>query len=174
MRRPQGGAASIKPNAAEAERSGRGGGGGDLPPSTTQKIASYKIRREPLWIPNITAYITSAQIGISNEMEVTPFDDGQENLFFFGRPIGAFMNIDIAIANEKEKIAIEYNGPSHFLTGGGGGKIINVTRKLNGRTKAKRRFLEKLGWNVKMVDYKESRKFKDVGEHEIYIRGLID
>jgi len=57
----------------------------------------------------------------------------------------------IDFACPEQKIAIEFDGPSHFLKALGSGKLTSIE---NGPTKAKRRFLEQLGWTVINIDYR--------------------
>ena len=45
---------------------------------------------------------------------------------------------------QEEKVGVECDGPSHFLSN---------TRRENGRTVAKRRLLEALGWKVVNIPY---------------------
>eukprot|EP00978_Attheya_sp_CCMP212_P048281 scaffold497262_cov47-Attheya_sp.AAC.1 len=56
------------------------------------------------------------------------------------------------MACAKQKIAIEFDGPSHYLKSVGTG---DVTRVENGATKAKRRFLERVGWKVINLNYQD-------------------
>jgi len=52
----------------------------------------------------------------------------------------------------EQKVAIEFDGPSHFLKPVGSGKLTSTQ---NGATKAKRRYLEQLGWTVINIDYRD-------------------
>jgi RAP domain len=79
-------------------------------------------------------------IGFDHEHEVSP----ERNM------LGGMMAIDFACA--KRKVAIEFDGESHFLKALGSGKL---TRKRNGSTKAKRRLLEQLGWTVINLDFRD-------------------
>jgi hypothetical protein len=56
----------------------------------------------------------------------------------------------IDMACRKQMVAIEFDGPYHFLREVGSGKVLEVE---NGATKAKRRFLERLGWKVVNIRY---------------------
>jgi very-short-patch-repair endonuclease len=58
----------------------------------------------------------------------------------------------IDMACTKQKIAIEFDGPSHYLKSVGTG---DVTRLENGATKAKRRFLERVGLKVINLNYQD-------------------
>ena len=81
------------------------------------------------------------EIGFHHECEVSP--DGSIS--------GGMLAIDFACP--EQKIAIEYDGPSHFLKAVGSGKL---TCTESGATKAKRRYLEQLGWKVINIDYRDS------------------
>ena len=70
-------------------------------------------------------------IGFLVDSEVSPFADG----------MGGFLSIDMA--NRERMIAIEFDGPSHFLS----------DHQHNGPTKFKTRLLEALGWQVLRIDY---------------------
>jgi len=80
------------------------------------------------------------KLGFVHEIEVSPFPD-----------LSGFLAIDVACKDRM--IAIEFDGPSHFL------REINEDqpqrRKENGPTRAKRRLLERLGWSVINVCYWE-------------------
>ena len=80
------------------------------------------------------------EIGFHHELEVSP--DSTTS--------GGMMAIDMAC--KKRKIAVEYDGPSHYLKAVGSGVRTSTE---NGATKAKRRFLEQLGWNVINIDDRE-------------------
>ena len=80
-------------------------------------------------------------IGFHHELEVYP-DDSTIS--------GGMMAIDMAC--QKRKIAIEYDGAPHYLKALGTGELTSIE---NGATKAKRRFLQQLGWTVINLDYRE-------------------
>jgi len=80
------------------------------------------------------------EIGFHHECEVAP-----DNSFS-----GGMLAIDFACL--KQKVAIEFDGPSHFLKAVGSGKLTSTE---NGATKAKRKYLEQLGWNVINIDYRD-------------------
>ena len=67
------------------------------------------------------------------------------------------------MANIEQKFGIEFDGPYHYLIGDG--------NKENGRTKLKRRILDKLGWTVVHIDYKDwdeiKSKYKDKDKEQI-------
>jgi len=80
------------------------------------------------------------EIGFDHETEVAP-----------DRSISsAMLAIDFACSGRK--IAIEFFGTSHYLKALGSG---DLTRTLDGATKAKRRFLEQIGWTVINLDYRD-------------------
>jgi len=66
-----------------------------------------------------------------------------------------FMAIDFAC--KERKIAVECDGPHHYLTELKKGAMPNHGRE-NGRTTAKRRLMEQMGWKVVNIDYKDSRR----------------
>jgi len=81
------------------------------------------------------------EIGFDHELEVSP--DAKTIS-------GGMLAIDFAC--KKQKVAIEYDGPSHFLKTVGRGEL-SLTR--NGPTKAKRRLLQQLGWTVINIDFRD-------------------
>eukprot|EP00978_Attheya_sp_CCMP212_P034268 scaffold142711_cov45-Attheya_sp.AAC.1 len=81
------------------------------------------------------------KLGFIHENEVPPLEEWA---------MGGMLAIDMACP--KEKIAIEFDGPSHYLKSVGTG---DVTRVENGATKAKRRFLERVGWKVINLNYQD-------------------
>jgi hypothetical protein len=58
----------------------------------------------------------------------------------------------IDAACQKDRIAFEFDGPSHFLRRTGSRRMPDIE---NGPTQAKRRFLETLGWTVVNLRYYE-------------------
>ena len=74
------------------------------------------------------------------ETEVTPLDN---------REGGNLLKIDIAW--KKEKVALELDGPSHFLS---------PSNERDGTTKAKKRLLKSLGWKVRNMSYLQHRKYE--------------
>jgi len=103
--------------------------------------------------------ILLAEIGFEHATEVSPFVDNSADLFSGG---DEFMAIDMA--NLEDRIAVEFDGPSHFLGLGHDGRVES------GKTKMKSRMLKKLGWKVikipwfewKEVNRGESWKLKKV------------
>ena len=80
------------------------------------------------------------EIGFHHECEVSP--DSKTS--------GGMLAIDFAC--KERKIAIEFDGPYHYLKEVKSGKLTSTE---NGATKAKRRFLKQLGWTVINIDYRD-------------------
>jgi hypothetical protein len=90
------------------------------------------------------------EVGFEHKREVSPLDGDY----------GCFLAIDFAC---KEKmIAVEFDGPSHFLTDLKPNSKPNFGRE-NGPTKAKRMLLERLGWKMVNIPY-----FDDIRLNEEY------
>jgi hypothetical protein len=85
------------------------------------------------------------------EREVSPFE-GPEG--------GELLKIDIAWVDKK--VALELDGPSHFLKSSKTGK----EGRRNGPTEAKKRLLKSLGWKVRRLDWKIDRKLQKMNEKE--------
>jgi len=83
------------------------------------------------------------EIGFNHEREVSPFDDSS---------YGNMLLIDYACRDRM--VAIEFDGPFHFLTNLKEGALPNHDKK-NGATKAKRRLLKRLGWKFISISYME-------------------
>jgi len=94
-------------------------------------------------------------VGFMHEEEVTP----DKSLS------GGMLAIDMACT--KRMIAIEFDGPSHFLKALGSGELTSTE---NGATKAKRRFLEQLGWTVINLDYRDYIKAKSRSNEKEWLR----
>ena len=73
-----------------------------------------------------------------------------------------FMAIDFACVDDK--IAIECDGPHHYLTQVDKGARLNYGRE-NGRTIAKRRLLAQKGWAVLCINYKTDRLMNVAAKH---------
>ena len=84
------------------------------------------------------------ELGLAHELEASPF----HNHDF----VPGLLAIDAAWKGSN-RIAIEFDGPSHFLRDLRTGDIL--VDKENGPTKAKRRFLERLGWTVLNINFQE-------------------
>ena len=88
--------------------------------------------------------LLAEQIGFEHQNEVSPFGDLATELSCDDLQ---FMSIDMA--NLKDRIAIEFYGPSHFIGLGNEGRVEN------GKTKMKSRILMKLGWKVIKIPWYE-------------------
>jgi len=86
-----------------------------------------------------------AEAGFEHEREVQFLDDGYKD----------FMAIDYVC--RERKIAVEFDGPAHYLTELKEGAKRNHGRE-NRRTKAKRRLMRQMGKAVVNVDYKDDIK----------------
>jgi len=103
-----------------------------------------------------------SEIGFEHEREVSPFvmnssssgdgssSDGGGDGSDDDEDFGKFLAIDMAC--QKLKVAVEYDGDSHFLTKLTPGAKENYGKR-NGRTAAKRRLLQQLGWRVVNVPF---------------------
>ena len=99
------------------------------------------------------------EIGFVHDCEVVPDDTVL-------LPAGAANMLAIDFANRESKVAVELDGPSHFL------KHLMVQQPEddwqhcgdwteNGATRAKRRYLQQLGWtviNLNFRDYKQAKR----------------
>jgi len=95
------------------------------------------------------------EIGFHHECEVAP----DSSL------TGGMLAIDFACT--EQKVAIEYDGPSHFLKALGSGELTSTE---NGGTKAKRRFLEQLGWTVINMDYRDLMRAQNESMEKGWLR----
>ena len=86
--------------------------------------------------------------------EVSPFDQGEG---------GELLKIDIAF--EKERVALELDGPSHFLKSLEERGEEEDPRRA-GSTKAKTRLMESLGWQVLRHGYLSDRKLNKMPEEK--------
>jgi len=95
-------------------------------------------------------------------MEVSPFESS--NVTF---NTSTMLNIDIVIYSKKDnkKVAIEFNGPSHYVQ-------CNGRDFENGTTKFKRRLLEKLNFSVVSIHWDDWRKARVANTLKDFIRGL--
>ena len=83
---------------------------------------------------------TLTGIGFSHTLQVSPFQFSP-----------GLLSIDMACSDRM--IAIECDGPSHYVSRLGNAKKLVE----NGSTKAKRRMLQQLGWNVINLNWEEAR-----------------
>jgi hypothetical protein len=86
------------------------------------------------------------EVGFRHEVEVSPFRRGCS----FGPSSTGMLAIDLACRETKVAI-LEVDGPHHFLKELKSGRALNVENGII--TKAKRRFLERLGWKVVNIRY---------------------
>jgi hypothetical protein len=95
------------------------------------------------------------ELGFDHQREVSPFEAAP-----------GMLSIDMACTDRK--IAIEYDGPFHYLTVlDGSGRSVE-----NGSTKAKRRLLQRLGWKVVNLNWEEAARYHSSKQ---WLRGkLVD
>jgi len=91
------------------------------------------------------------------------FKHDREVQFLEGDYAG-FLAIDFAC--KERKIAVEFDGPSHYLTELKKGAKPNHGRE-NGRTTAKRRLMEQMGWKVVNIDYKDNIKLSTAPKEKV-------
>ena len=106
---------------------------------------------------------TLTKLSIGHEMEVSPFESS--NVSF---NTSTMLNIDFVISSENEnnkKVAIEFNGPSHYVRCNG----LDVE---DGTTKFKRRLLEKLNFTVVSIHWDDWRKASDANTHLEFLLNL--
>jgi hypothetical protein len=96
-----------------------------------EAAANYSISSQSRFQDNTSDLLK--EIGFDHEQEVSPIADVE----------GELMAIDIAC--KKGMIAIECDGPQHYLSSG----------RDSGRTVAKRRLLESSGWKLINVSYRD-------------------
>ena len=82
-------------------------------------------------------------LGYGHEMEVSPFPN-----------LPGTMAIDIAL--QERRIAVEVDGPSHFLCS----PHFTLLHEYNGPSLFKRRVLERIGWTVINIDYREAHSHR--------------
>ena len=78
---------------------------------------------------------------------------------------GGFLAIDFACKDRK--VAIEFDGPSHFLKANDNDKL---TTQRDGPTEAKRRLLKMLEWSVINLDFREFDSAVASGSESEYLR----
>jgi len=106
---------------------------------------------------------TLTELNIDHKMEVSPFESSNVNF-----NTSTMLNIDIMIftKNENKKVAIEFNGPSHYLRCDG-------QDFENGTTKFKLRLLEKLNFTVVSIHWDDWRKArKDSNTEKDFLRKI--
>ena len=76
------------------------------------------------------------------------------------------------MACRSNMVAIEFNGPSHYLNGTGDRK--GEGRRLNGQSLMKMRLMRKLGWKVVVVPWFEYKGLRGKGEKVEYIKKKLE
>ena len=99
------------------------------------------------------------EIGFHHECEVSPNGLLSSGMFA----------IDFACL--EQKVAIEFDGPSHYLKSVESGKLTSTE---NGATKAKRRYLEQLGWKVINIDYRDYNQAQHASTEKQWLRELLN
>jgi len=104
---------------------------------------------------------TLTELNIDHKMEVSPFESS--NVTF---NTSTMLNIDIVISkNENKKVAIEFNGPSHYIQ-------FDGRDFESGTTKFKRRLLEKLNFTVVSIHWDDWRRARGAGTQKEFLRNL--
>jgi hypothetical protein len=111
--------------------------------------------RPSRFVKKVSALLS--EVGFQHEMEAPPVRD-----------IGKILAIDIACKDCK--IAVECDGENRYLKDISTG---SVTRMETGATKAKRWFLERQGWTVINVDYRDWIKACQNYDEECFLRRLL-
>jgi len=107
---------------------------------------------------------TLTKLNIDHKMEVSPFESS--NVTF---NTSTMLNIDIVISkNDNKNIAIEFNGPSHYITSLCRGRDV-----ANGQMKFKRRLLEKLNFTVVSIHLVDWRKAREANTKKDFLRKLL-
>ena len=105
---------------------------------------------------------TLKELEIYHEIEVSPFESS--NVTF---NTSTMLNIDIVISkNLNKNIAIEFNGPSHYIR-------FNGRDVENGTTKFKRRLLEKLNFTVVSIHWDDWRKAREANTRQVFLLAQI-
>lgn len=110
------------------------------------------------------------EIGFQHEMEVAPDPE------MVG---GNMLGIDMACV--ERRIAVECDGPRHYLKKATvddrdavyGGRVT-LTTKETGRTIAKRRVLQQLGWTVVNLDFRDFMRAQDEDNVHGWLRGSME
>ena len=113
---------------------------GDPPPELRTKLEKLK---PTVQSSNFEKQISKRllELGFDHRREVSPFE-----------ATSGMLSIDMACTDRK--IAIECDGPSHYLTVlDGSGRCVE-----NGSTKAKRRLLQRLGWKVVNLNWEKAAR----------------
>ena len=103
------------------------------------------------------------ELGMTLEREVSPFESGSGGS-------EAFLAVDLAC--RAKKLAVELDGPSHFVTVLSGGEGGEKWRE-NGATKMKTRLLRKLGWTVVRVPHFEWFRLRGKQRKVAYLKSRL-
>jgi len=106
---------------------------------------------------------TLTELNIDHKMEVSPFEFGDINFNT------STLNVNIVISartKENKRVAIEFNGPRHYVQCNGG----DVE---NGKTKFKRRLMEGLGFTVVSIHWDDWRKAREAKTQQVFLFKLI-
>jgi hypothetical protein len=146
--------------------------------------------------------ISKMQQSVSDALQRVGFDHIQEYIismeqlaqdYSISLPSKTHEVLSIDIANVHDRIAIEVDGPSHFVTSvekeGGSAGFTRRSRSgtldyqftwtgdhqvLNGSTAMKQRLLHALGWTAISVPFWDFDKLQSLEEEEAYCRRLLD
>jgi len=105
---------------------------------------------------------TLNELNIDHKMEVSPFESSKITF-----DTSTMLNIDIVISKDENKnIAIEFNGPSHYIQCDG--------RDFeSGQTKFKRRLLEKLNFTVVSIHWDDWRRAINTKTQKEFLRNML-
>jgi len=107
---------------------------------------------------------TLKELNIDHKMEVSPFESS--NVTF---NTSTMLNIDIVISTkvENKNIAIEFNGPIHYIQ-------FDGRDFESGTTKFKRRLLENLNFTVVSIHWDVWRKAREANTHKEFVLKLLN
>jgi len=107
---------------------------------------------------------TLAEMGIENQMEVSPFQGGSVSF-----ATGGMMNVDIVCVKDEKQFGIEYNGISHYIKDVvAGGEDIE-----SGQTQFKRRVMGMCGFTVVSIRWDDWNKAREAGTKNAFLTGLF-
>ena len=81
------------------------------------------------------------------------------------------MMMAIDFANVQQQVAVEVDGPSHFLKQVGTGHLTTIR---NGATRAKRDHLQRLGWTMVSLDYRDCNAAREAGTMSQFLQEQLD
>ena len=105
------------------------------------------------------------RLGFDHEMEISPF---LSDTSFDPRDTDV---LAIDMACKDKLVAVEFDGPNHFLREVRTGRVLNMP---DGPTKAKHRLLEHLGWRVIHIPYYDWMKLRGREAKEEYLNDVIN